>query len=196
MMESDAVAGAQKEAIRRALREQFLEYADGNVRMLRQEYKFRYGDTVRRRSDGLQARISQAYKDGPTVAECEDWSGQIFVDEWDLVPVEPKFKVGDKVIWKNDADKGSAYAYTILGIDMAERCYKIGEFQGIGFNNQDEYELFETHVDLSEANTQTRHQLLALKAIQHIEEWFNGLSDEEKEEFAEKYPELVTRDSE
>jgi hypothetical protein len=49
----------------------------------------------------------------------------------------------------------------------------------MGFYAQDDYELVGTHIDLTDANPQTRHQLLAIQATQHIEEWFNGLSDKE-----------------
>lgn len=183
--------------VRSALREQFLEYAEGKIRRLRQEYKFRYGDTVRRKSDGLEAKVKHAGEDGFTIVECEDWTEPILVDEWELVPIEPKFKEGEKIIWKEDAKKNAyLYAKTIIGVETEERRYKLGECHYMGFYAQDDYELVGTHIDLTDANPQTRHQLLAIQATQHIEEWFNGLSDKEKEDFAERYPELVIRNKE
>lgn len=197
LMESDILSDLQKGAFRLILAKQFLECSDGKIRRLRQEYKFRYGDTVRRKSDGLEAKVKHAGEDGFTIVECEDRTEPILVDEWELVPIGPKFKEGDKIIRKEDASKDAyLYAKTIIGVETEERRYKLGECHYMGFYAQDDYELVGTHIDLTDANPQTRHQLLAIQATQHIEEWFNGLSDKEKEDFAERYPELVIRNKE
>ena len=194
LMEGDILGDRQKDALRLILRKQFLEYSDGEIRALRQEYKFRYKDTVRRKSDGLLAKVVQAHESGLTIVEYDGRTEQIFVEEWDLVPIEPKFKVGDQVVRKGF--KGSFIPYTIIAVDMAERRYMVGEHQFLNFWAQDEYDVIVTHVDVSGADPQTRRQLLAIQAAQHIEAWFDTLSDDEKEDFALKYPDLVIRKKE
>lgn len=48
-------------------------------------------------------------------------------------------------------------------------------------------------IDLSVTNDATQRQLTTILAIDKVQKWFNGLSDEEKEAFAEKYPEFVIK---
>lgn len=48
-------------------------------------------------------------------------------------------------------------------------------------------------IDLSDANEATQRQMQVIFLINKMQDWFNSLSDAEKLEFAEKYPEFVTK---
>lgn len=123
------------------LRDQFLEYSDGRIRGLRQEYKFRKGDTIRRKSDGLEAKVKEAYEDGTTIIECEGGKMHIYVDEWLLVPHVPKFKVGDVIVPAGTED--GWFSHTILAVEPEERRYKVSDCQSILFEGEEFWELRE-----------------------------------------------------
>lgn len=68
--------------------------ADGLLRELeniQEEPKFKLGDIVRRKSDGLQARVINIVN-GTYIVECEDWNDLILESQWELVEEqEPRY---------------------------------------------------------------------------------------------------------
>lgn len=58
---------------------------------IQEEPKFKLGDIVRRKSDGLQARVINIVN-GTYIVECEDWNDLILESQWELVEEqEPRY---------------------------------------------------------------------------------------------------------
>lgn len=58
---------------------------------MQEEPKFKLGDIVRRKSDGLEARVINIV-DGTYIVECEDWNDSILEHQWELVEEqEPRY---------------------------------------------------------------------------------------------------------
>lgn len=73
---------------------------------------------------------------------------------------------------------------------------KVGQVPGDGnmrYENGKKLKKQKGVIDLSDANEATQRQMKAILLINKMQDWFNSLSDAEKKEFAEKYPEFVTK---
>ena len=85
--------------------------ADNNMKP-----KFKVGDTVRRISDGLEAKVISVDNLACTV-ECADWTDVILDSVWELVEEDPEQVTGMKIFsvscWKVD-DRGRRFSKVVL----------------------------------------------------------------------------------
>ena len=106
--------------------------------------KFRVGDIVRRKSDGLEAKVVNITNDNIEV-KCADWTDFILDYKWEPIEqkptdkVKPKFKVGDKIVEDNE--------FGMVGgeiTDIDDTHYELnGGCRYIPIPHQDNYKLVE-----------------------------------------------------